>query len=68
VITTAYTPQVGVNFMTNCDPTRPSSAHTAVLNVAMADGSGRSVSANVNGLTWLLVNVPNDGNVTPADW
>jgi prepilin-type N-terminal cleavage/methylation domain-containing protein/prepilin-type processing-associated H-X9-DG protein len=68
VITPAYTPQTGVNYQVNCDPTRASSAHTGVLNVAMADGSVRTVSASVSPLTWLLVNVPNDGVVIPSDW
>jgi prepilin-type N-terminal cleavage/methylation domain-containing protein/prepilin-type processing-associated H-X9-DG protein len=68
VVTPAYTPQTGVNFMVNCDPTRPSSAHTGVLNVAMADGSVRSVSGSISPLTWLLANVPDDGNVLPSDW
>jgi prepilin-type N-terminal cleavage/methylation domain-containing protein/prepilin-type processing-associated H-X9-DG protein len=68
VITPAATPQVGANNQTNCDPERPSAAHAGVLNVAMADGSVRSTSGSIAPLTWLLVNIPNDGNAIPSDW
>jgi prepilin-type N-terminal cleavage/methylation domain-containing protein len=67
-ITTAFTPQVAPNFQLNCDPTRPSSAHTGVLMVCMGDGSVRGVSGSISPLTWLLANVPNDGLPMPADW
>jgi prepilin-type N-terminal cleavage/methylation domain-containing protein len=68
VITTAMTPQIGVNYQLNCDPTRPSSAHPGVINVALGDGSVRTVATDVTPLTWLLVNTPNDGLPPPLDW
>jgi hypothetical protein len=68
IITTAYTPQFNVNFQINCDPTRPSSGHTGVIVVALGDGSVRTVSADISPLTWLLVNIPNDGLPPPTDW
>jgi prepilin-type N-terminal cleavage/methylation domain-containing protein len=68
VITPAYTPQIQPNFSLNCDPIRPSSAHTGVLQVTMADGSVRGISQGISPLTWFLANVPNDGQVLPGDW
>jgi prepilin-type N-terminal cleavage/methylation domain-containing protein/prepilin-type processing-associated H-X9-DG protein len=67
VVTTAMTPQIAINSQVNCDPTRPSAAHSGVMNVAMGDGSVRTVAGDINGLTWLLVNTPQDGQVLP-DW
>jgi prepilin-type N-terminal cleavage/methylation domain-containing protein len=68
VITPAYTPQVGVNYFLACDPTRPSSAHTNVIQAAMGDGSVRSVSGSVSSQAWFLASVPNDGLTLPSDW
>jgi prepilin-type N-terminal cleavage/methylation domain-containing protein len=68
VITPAYSPQVNPNFNVNCDPTRPSSAHSGVILVGMGDGSVHSVSGSIDPLTWLLANVPNDGRILPPDW
>jgi prepilin-type N-terminal cleavage/methylation domain-containing protein len=68
IITTAYTPQIGVNYQINCDPTRPSSPHPGVIVVALGDGSVRTVGGDISPLTWLLVNVPNDGFPNPSDW
>jgi hypothetical protein len=67
IITTAYTPQVAVNFQINCDPTRPSSAHTGVIIAALADGSVRTVTGGIDPYIWLLANCPNDGQ-TLGDW
>jgi prepilin-type N-terminal cleavage/methylation domain-containing protein len=68
VITTAATPQVNINYQINCDPTRPSSPHPGVINVALGDGSVRGISGGINPLTWLLLNAPQDGQVLPSDW
>jgi prepilin-type N-terminal cleavage/methylation domain-containing protein len=68
VITPAFTPQIQPNFQTGCDPTRPSGGHSGVIIVAMGDGSVRGVSSTISAMTWFLVNVPNDGLVTPNDW
>ena len=68
IVTTAATPQFSPNNMTNCDPTRPSSMHSGVIVVGMGDGSVRTVSSGVSPLTWMLANVPNDGQVLGSDW
>jgi hypothetical protein len=68
VIDTTYTPQIQPQFLTNCDPTRPSGPHTGVIMVVMGDGSVRAVSGTVSPTTWLLANVPNDGEVLPPDF
>jgi prepilin-type N-terminal cleavage/methylation domain-containing protein len=67
-ITPAFTIQVRPNFQVNCDPIRPSAAHTAIINAAMGDGSVRPISAAISPMTWFLANVPNDGQVLPSDW
>jgi len=42
--------------------------HHAVMNVAMADGSVRSVSKSVSLDTWYRVVTPNDGLALGSDW
>jgi type II secretory pathway pseudopilin PulG len=44
------------------------SQHTAVVQVAMGDGSARGVSKAVSHKTWLLAIQPNDGFPLGADW
>jgi prepilin-type N-terminal cleavage/methylation domain-containing protein len=68
VITPAFTPQIMPNFTVNCDPTRPSSGHSSVINVALGDGSVRSLTGSISAMTWLLANVPNDGQALGSDW
>ncbi len=68
IVTTAATPQFSPNYQTNCDPTRPSGMHSGVIVVGMGDGSVRTVGSGVSPLTWMLANVPNDGQVLGADW
>jgi hypothetical protein len=38
------------------------------MNVALADGSVRFVSASVSQATWTNALLPNDGNVLGSDW
>jgi prepilin-type N-terminal cleavage/methylation domain-containing protein len=68
IITPAYTPQSNVNYQINCDPTRPSGAHTGLVVCGMADGSVRTVATTISPLTWFYANVPNDGTVLGSDW
>ena len=59
-------PQAGnVNLI---DPTTFSSAHGGVINVAMMDGSVRTVPVTVSQATWNRVLVPDDGQVLGGDW
>ena len=51
-----------------CDPRRPSSPHTNGMNVGMADGSVRFVSASLSPTTWWIAVVPNDNLPMPSDW
>jgi prepilin-type N-terminal cleavage/methylation domain-containing protein len=60
--------QIQPPYATGCDPSRPSSGHTAVILAALADGSVRSVSQGTSATTWFLANVPNDGLPLPSDW
>ena len=62
-------PQIQPNpYNTVCDASRPSSPHSGVCLVSMADGSVRSVTASVSQPTWLLAITPDDGQVLPSNW
>jgi hypothetical protein len=67
-ITPAAVFQIQPDWTANCDPTRPSSGHTAVILAGLGDGSVRNVSQSTSALTWFLANVPNDGLPLPSDW
>jgi prepilin-type N-terminal cleavage/methylation domain-containing protein len=60
--------QIQPNFRTNCDPTRPSTAHTGAIQVGVGDGSVRAASSTMSQMTWFLANVPNDGVAVQIDW
>jgi prepilin-type N-terminal cleavage/methylation domain-containing protein len=62
-------PQIQPNpWQTACNPALPSSAHTAVCLVGLADGSVRAVSSAVSQPTWQMAIVPDDGLPLPSDW
>ena len=50
-----------------CDPTMPSSPHPGGIQIALADGSTRFLSANVSLYTWWYLCTPAGGEVLPAD-
>jgi prepilin-type N-terminal cleavage/methylation domain-containing protein/prepilin-type processing-associated H-X9-DG protein len=52
----------------NCDPSRASSAHTAGMNVALADGSVRFLSSGLSPTTWWSAVTPAGGEVLGSDW
>jgi prepilin-type N-terminal cleavage/methylation domain-containing protein len=68
IIDTTYAPQIQPQTKVNCDPTRPSSPHVGVILATLGDGSVRAVSGTVGATTWLLANVPNDGQALPSDF
>ena len=45
-----------------------SSAHTGVVQAALADGSVRSVSGSISQATWILALTPDDGQPMGSDW
>jgi type II secretory pathway pseudopilin PulG len=51
----------------NCDPTLASSPHPAGIQVALADGSVRFLSANVSMHTWWYLCTPNGEELIPDD-
>ncbi len=53
-------------FNGGCDPTLASSPHASGIQVAMADGSVRSVSNSVSGYTWWYLCTPCSGEVIDA--
>jgi prepilin-type N-terminal cleavage/methylation domain-containing protein/prepilin-type processing-associated H-X9-DG protein len=61
-------PQDGPDFIRNCQPDRPQSAHDSGINVALGDGSVRFVPVAVSQLTWATVNDPRDGGTPGNDW
>ncbi len=52
----------------SCDPSRASSAHTGGMNVGLADGSVRFLSAGMSGTTWWAAVTPAGGEVLGSDW
>jgi prepilin-type N-terminal cleavage/methylation domain-containing protein len=50
----------------NCDPTRAATAHSAGIQVGLADGSVRTLSPSINATTWWWAVTPNQGEV--FDW
>lgn len=60
--------QVAPNWRTGCDPARTQTAHSSGMNVALADGSVRSVSGSISLHTWQCLCNPVDGQVLGNDW
>jgi type II secretory pathway pseudopilin PulG len=56
------------NYKTNTLNIRPSSPHTGVIVVGLADGSVRTVSDGVSNVTWWFACTPAGGENLPADW
>jgi prepilin-type N-terminal cleavage/methylation domain-containing protein/prepilin-type processing-associated H-X9-DG protein len=52
----------------NCDGAGASSPHTGGINVALADGSVRFVTAGISRNTWYYALSPNDGQPLGSDW
>jgi len=53
---------------TGCDPTRPSTQHSAGMQVALADGSVRTISPTMSGSTWWAACTPAGNDRTGDDW
>jgi prepilin-type N-terminal cleavage/methylation domain-containing protein/prepilin-type processing-associated H-X9-DG protein len=52
----------------NCDGGRPATPHGSTMNVAMGDGSIRTVSSGVSAATWWYACTPNAGDILGSDW
>jgi prepilin-type N-terminal cleavage/methylation domain-containing protein/prepilin-type processing-associated H-X9-DG protein len=52
----------------NCDLFRAQSAHPGGMNVALCDGSVRSLNPNLSGATWWAACTPNAGDTLGPDW
>jgi hypothetical protein len=50
------------------DPRIVQSGHTAVVQVAMCDGSARGVASTVTLKTWVAAVLPGDGTPLGSDW
>ena len=55
-------------FLGNCDPTRASTAHPGGIQVGLADGSVRTLSAGMSGATWWAGLTPSGGELPGSDW
>jgi hypothetical protein len=60
-------PQIGIR-PPQADYRLVQSGHVAVVQVAMADGTARGVSASVTQATWQNAVTPADGNPLGSDW
>jgi prepilin-type N-terminal cleavage/methylation domain-containing protein len=56
------------NFYATCDPSRGQSGHVGGMNVCLADGSVRFVSATISPATWASACDPRDGVPLGSDW
>jgi len=52
----------------NCDPTRAATAHAAGMNVGMADGTVRTLSASLIDTTWWALVTPSGNDFPVSDW
>ena len=52
----------------NCDNGRAHTPHSGAMNVAVADGSVRSISTDISETTWVYACDPRDGQVISEDW
>jgi prepilin-type N-terminal cleavage/methylation domain-containing protein len=55
-------------YQTQCDTARAQTGHSAVMNVALGDGSVRNLSGGISGTTWWYACTPNGGEVLGSDW
>jgi len=55
-------------FLGNCDPTRAATAHPGGIQVGLADGSVRTLSATMSGTTWWAAVTPSGGEALGSDW
>jgi prepilin-type N-terminal cleavage/methylation domain-containing protein len=55
-------------FQTVCDTALAQSPHATLMNVALADGSVRSLSQAISGTTWWYAVTPNGGETLGNDW
>ena len=52
----------------DCNPALPQAIDRAGIQVAIADGSARTVSENISSETWWNATDPADGNILGPDW
>jgi len=60
--------QVAPDWLTGCDFFRAQSPHHAGMNVGVADGSVRFLSAHIDDTLWQNLCDPRDGHVIGVDW
>lgn len=70
--TTAYQKcllfQTSPDWLSQCDYARAQSPHPAGMNVGMADGSVRFLSAGIDATLWANLCDPRDGQIVGANW
>jgi prepilin-type N-terminal cleavage/methylation domain-containing protein len=52
----------------NCDPRRAATAHSAGMQVCLADGSVRPLAPSMSGTTWWAAVTPSGGEVLGSEW
>jgi len=62
------TPQNVPDYLSNCDPARPQSAHAGGIHVGLGDGSTRFVSVTITPNTWADACDPRDRRTLGSDW
>lgn len=66
--TNLIAPQFNVSNSSLCYFWLPSSSHTGAIQVAMADGSVKTVNNGIQPRTFTLAMIPNDQIPLPSDW
>ena len=61
-------PKTFIGTGTACLKEYASSPHTAGMNVSLADGSVRFLSASISGNTWSAALTPSGGDMLGSDW
>ena len=61
-------PQIAPQARVNCQWPGVNTAHTGGMQVAVADGSVRNITASITAFTWLAALTPAGGEVLGSDW
>jgi prepilin-type N-terminal cleavage/methylation domain-containing protein/prepilin-type processing-associated H-X9-DG protein len=55
-------------YLGNCNPLLASTGHTGGMQVALADGSVRTLASSISGTTWWAACTPNGNDQLGTDW
>jgi prepilin-type processing-associated H-X9-DG protein len=56
------------NWRTECDPSRPQTPHSGMINAGLGDGSVRTIDSSIEEALWARLCDPQDGESLSKDW